>query len=191
MTTSQVQNLLELGQSVARKGDWVQARRHLEEVLRLDPHNEEALLWLAGIAEDPQQSLRYLRQVLKLNPRNKRAQAGLAWAQDRAAVAKGSTPGSSRSSRIFRVLALFLLLAGIVAGAVLALNYREQLTDLVFPPTPTPTATATATATATQTLTPTATPTRTATPTPTSTPTSTATSTPTQTSTPTETATPT
>lgn len=69
------------GVTAARVGRLQQARSHLRRVIAHDPHNEEAWLWLAGVADDPQESLACLAQVLTINPRNKHAKAGIRWAR--------------------------------------------------------------------------------------------------------------
>ncbi len=205
MNAAEIQRRLSLGRSTAEAGDWNAARRYFKQVLSADPANEEALLWLAGLAEDPQESIRLLQQVLERNPGNERAKAGLQWAKSRlpadeqSRLAVGATrsaearePQSGRDRRppAYRYLLLGLVL--IAAFICLKLcgpdivGRLERFPEILFPPTHTPTATATPTFTAT----PTATATATATATPTHTPTATWTLTPTSTDTPTPTLTP-
>jgi lipoprotein-anchoring transpeptidase ErfK/SrfK len=52
-------------------------------LLRTEPDHVEALLWLAALAQDPQQSVRYLNRVLEISPNHPAAQAGLQWAEER------------------------------------------------------------------------------------------------------------
>jgi lipoprotein-anchoring transpeptidase ErfK/SrfK len=204
MDAAEIQRLLDVGRATAEAGDWRAARRHFIQVLRLDPLNEEALLWLAGLADDPRVSLAYLRQVLELNPGSERAKRGLDWALSRLPPREPTplpqeapespetkepevTPPRKRRTPLFRYLALGLVLIAVllllvVCGSAITGNL-ERLPQILFPPThtptatPTPTFTPTATATATFTPTPTSTPTATATQTPTATPTSTPTAT--------------
>lgn len=68
--------LLRDGRAAARAGRRADARRIFETALRLDPRNEEAILWWAGLAKDPQVTLAALTRVLKINPHNQRAKAG-------------------------------------------------------------------------------------------------------------------
>ncbi|MGC8786753.1 MAG: L,D-transpeptidase family protein [Anaerolineae bacterium] len=183
---TEVERLLSLGRSTAEAGHWAAARRYFVRVLRMDPDNEEALLWQAGLADDPRESIAYLQQVLKINPNNKRALAGLEWAKQRMQRAQPTArPQPKRATLLpwWPALTVVLLLLCVVAGAFSVTN-NETLRGFIFPPTSTPTATATPTYTPTQT--PTATPTASPTPTvtPTATPTHTATPTPTATETP-------
>ena len=79
----QISTLLRLGilaADVGRRGD---ARACFAAVLDMDPNNEQALLWQAGLAADPRESLAYLARVLSINPRNKYAKAGIRWARKR------------------------------------------------------------------------------------------------------------
>lgn len=71
-------DLLAEGQDALRAGDKLRAQRLFRSVLRTDPVNEEALLWLSGAVE-PSEAFRYLQQVLQINPANEQAQEGLAW----------------------------------------------------------------------------------------------------------------
>ena len=196
MASAEIHRLLNLGRSTAEAGDWVQARRHFAQVLHLDRENEEALLWLAGLTENPGESISYLQQVLRINPGNKRAQAGIDWARARLPKAdSAAAPGPAQSRRgatfPLKWLALLLALIALCSVVFLAFTNSEAVRQVIFPPTSTPTATVTPTSTPTRTATPTATATRTSTPTPTATSTSTPTATPTATETPTASPTPT
>ena len=84
MRPVEIERLLNLGRSTAEAGDWKVARQCFAQVLQADPNNEEALLWQAGLADEPQQAVAYLRRVLRINPDSERAKTGLRWAQDRA-----------------------------------------------------------------------------------------------------------
>jgi tetratricopeptide (TPR) repeat protein len=67
--------------SAAQAGQLQQARNHLRRVIAYDPQNEEAWLWLAGVADDPQETLACLAQALTINPRNEHAKAAIRWAR--------------------------------------------------------------------------------------------------------------
>lgn len=209
MNAEGIQRIISLARSAAEVGDWAQARRYFAHALRMDPRNEEALLWLAGLADDPRQSIAYLQQVLSINPGNKRAQAGMKWAQQRLSgarplprrVAVAPRAGArgpngvllaaesqplARERRKRRALPAYvwaILLLGLlglcIAVGAFTVQNNQTVREFIFPPTSTPTATPTPTATST------ATPTATATHTPTATATSTSTVTPTPTETPT------
>ena len=198
MKAAEAERLLNLGRSTAEAGHWALARRYFTQVLRIDPANEDALLWKAGLADDPRESIAYLKQVLKINPGNERAKAGLRWAHQRLqtlgrssgqalrADASESQAGqplararrkrrASRSRYLWLGLLVALLLLSLAWGAFTVADNVEAWRVLLFPSTSTPTATSTPISTPTSTATATAT----CTPTPTSTPTAIPTSTPT------------
>lgn len=187
MNPEEIERLLSLGRSTAEAGDWATARRYFARVLSIDPSNEEALLWQAGLASDPQESIAYLKRVLSINPANGRAKAGMRWAMQR--VRASRPPERTRRRRraparsyLWAALAVIAVALCLGLGVLSATGKMEALSAILFPPTNTPTATATPTSTTTPTATATATPTHTPTITPT--PTSTPTSTPTPTLTP-------
>jgi tetratricopeptide (TPR) repeat protein len=72
---------LQAGVTAAQAGQLQQARNHLRWVTAHDPQNEGAWLWLASVAEDPQETLACLAQALTINPRNKHAKAAIRWAR--------------------------------------------------------------------------------------------------------------
>jgi len=69
------------GVAAAQAGRLQQARTYLQRVTAHDPQNEEAWLWLAGVADDPQETLACLAQALTINPRNEHAKAAIRWAR--------------------------------------------------------------------------------------------------------------
>lgn len=201
MNPTEIERFLNLGRSAAEAGRRAMARRYFVRVLGIDPAHEEALLWLAGLADDPRESIAYLQKILEQNPDHERAKAGLQWAESRlqraqrqapppvrrAAPAKPSVAKRERKPRSndLRNLGCGALLAAALLGVslgVLALTdkgYAQDLRAILLPPTLTPTATSTPTATPTATATATQTPTPTPTNTPTPSPTPTATASPT------------
>lgn len=177
MNAAQIQRLLDLGRATAEAGDWETARGYFARVLRIDPANEEALLWKAGLADDPQESIACLEQVLRMNPGNERAQAGLRWAEQRLAARQPSVRARPRrrapvSPYVWAAVGIVALLFCLISTALVLTSNLRILPAILFPPTSTPTSTATptATSTATPTHTPTITPTPTFAPMPTLTP---------------------
>jgi len=77
-----VEELLLQGIAAARENRRGEARRCLQQVVALDPSNEEAWLWLARIATDPRSALAYFTQVLDINPQNQRARDGFIAARE-------------------------------------------------------------------------------------------------------------
>jgi Tfp pilus assembly protein PilF len=72
-----------LQQAIAliRSGDKQNGGRLLAEVLKDDPQNEMAWLWMSGIVPKDEQRRHCLAQVLTINPNNQLAQKGLAQLQ--------------------------------------------------------------------------------------------------------------
>ena len=201
--------LVREGMAAARAGRRAEARRFFESVLRLDPRNEEAILWWAGLAQDPRTALAALARVLEINPHNQRARMGIRTVR-RQLVARSTSLGSAqvqqpqeherkgegsrqrivsakpiasgyRLNVFFAGLALLVIALSCVLTVVLLPN-APRAVWAAFNPTDTPTVTATATSTPTPT--PTSTPTASATATSTATPTLTPTYTPSPTPTP-------
>lgn len=85
---------LQLGIEAARTGLPGVARQHLTTVLKEQPDNIPAMLWLAYLAPNPQDSLRLLNRILTLDPTNEGAKAGIHWARRRLALGSGEL-GSS------------------------------------------------------------------------------------------------
>ncbi len=195
--------LMERGQAAIQAGQRERAERCFMAVLELDPDNEQALLYRAGLARDAQQSVALLERALAINPHNELAQEGLQWAQQRLGqVAARSPSWGDRWGKVIRrkwrtfvalphtqpvvalaVLAILVIsILLVVLGAELRYGVLAALAPMptAVPAGPTSTATLrpTFTATPTATDTPTVTPTPTATPTPTNTPTPTDTPTP-------------
>lgn len=76
-------NSLRLGIEAARTGRENEARTHFITVLKQDPNNIPAMLWLAFVLPAPQDTIRLLKRVLALDPQNERAKAGIRWARVR------------------------------------------------------------------------------------------------------------
>lgn len=74
-----VAELLQAGIAAAKAGHTQMARQALLKVIQLDEHNEQAWLWLSGVAESLDERRACLEQVLAINPANDYARAGLAW----------------------------------------------------------------------------------------------------------------
>src|SRR5438270_7079901 len=74
---SQTDQLLKEGKAAAKRGDKVQARALLTQVVESDPRSEEAWMWLSGVVSDPQEQQICLENVLVINPQNQQALKGL------------------------------------------------------------------------------------------------------------------
>ena len=75
MTT--VDEQLAAGVAAARAGQRDQARQWFQAVLRADPRNELAWLWMSGLVETPAQKRDCLQRVLSINPQNEAARRGM------------------------------------------------------------------------------------------------------------------
>src|SRR5512146_1966611 len=82
-----------LRQAVAavQAGDRAAGRRLLAEVIRGDPRNETAWLWMSAVTDSDAQRRACLERVLAINPANPAAQQGLARLRRR--QERPSTPG--------------------------------------------------------------------------------------------------
>ncbi len=67
--------LLHKGAAAAKAGDRGEAYYLILQATEHDPTNELGWLWLASVAESPQDRLAYVERVLQLNPANERALA--------------------------------------------------------------------------------------------------------------------
>jgi twitching motility two-component system response regulator PilG len=70
--------LLQEGIALARAGARAQSREMLRQAAEFEPDNEIVWLWLASVAEKPEEAVRYIRRVLDLNPKHQRATEWLA-----------------------------------------------------------------------------------------------------------------
>ncbi|WP_029214683.1 hypothetical protein [Kallotenue papyrolyticum] len=79
----QAEQYYQRGVAAARGGQREMAERLLRQAVRLNPHHEQAWLWLSGVLDDPDDIAFCLRAVLDLDPDNERARQGLAWLEQR------------------------------------------------------------------------------------------------------------
>jgi hypothetical protein len=69
-----------------KSGDKATGKRLLiDEVLKANPRNEQAWLWMSQVVEADEDRINYLRHVLKINPGNEAARRGLAALQQKQA----------------------------------------------------------------------------------------------------------
>lgn len=73
--------------TLIKSGDTKTGKQLLSQLLRTDPLNETAWLWLAHVVDSPKQRQECLERVLAINPHNPNARRGLA-------TLNGSTSGS-------------------------------------------------------------------------------------------------
>ncbi|HIE39490.1 MAG TPA: hypothetical protein EYP77_10575, partial [Anaerolineae bacterium] len=88
---------LQKGTGAARAGRRAEARSAFRAVLRRDPFNETALLWLAYLDEDPRASLAYIARALEGHRQSPRARAALRWARQRVTALSSRAAAPRRS----------------------------------------------------------------------------------------------
>jgi tetratricopeptide (TPR) repeat protein len=91
-------SLVTLGRQVAEAGQWAHAHRLFERATELDPSNEDAWMWRAGVADDASETIACLNRVLALNPRNAQAKAGLQWAALKQKAAPASVDAAQQAA---------------------------------------------------------------------------------------------
>jgi twitching motility two-component system response regulator PilG len=74
-------SVLKEGIAAAKAGNRPAARLLLQRATDLDPENELAWLWRAGLTESLEDAKSYMQRVLRINPANERALAGLEWVE--------------------------------------------------------------------------------------------------------------
>ncbi len=84
--------LVVIGQKLAEVGLTQEAQQILRRATELDATQETGLIWLAGLVDDPGESVRLLHLVLARNPKNTLAQAGLDAVTHQMELAAGVAP---------------------------------------------------------------------------------------------------
>src|SRR5690349_6696889 len=84
------QSLLQQGIKAAQAKRKPEAYQLLSQVVRRDPQNEQAWLWLAAVAPTPKEAMDAFERVLAINPANEQARFGQRWAQGRLEKASGA-----------------------------------------------------------------------------------------------------
>jgi Response regulators consisting of a CheY-like receiver domain and a winged-helix DNA-binding domain len=69
--------LVQRGVTASREDKKEFARQCFEQALSYDDRNETALLWLASVADTPEEKIEHLEKVLAINPENETAQTSL------------------------------------------------------------------------------------------------------------------
>ncbi len=95
VSQEQAIQFLQQGIAAARAKQNEEARRLLQNAIRLDPANETAWLWLSSVARDNKERVFCLRQLLQINPQNEMAIKGL----KALGVSVGDTPEEAAAPR--------------------------------------------------------------------------------------------
>ncbi|GAB4576219.1 MAG: hypothetical protein Kow0077_31610 [Anaerolineae bacterium] len=126
MSNEQAIQFLQQGIAAAKAKQNDEARRLLQNAIRLDPDNETAWLWLSSVARDKQERVFCLRQILRINPQNEMALKGLR-AMGVPVSAESGTPAAMPRSKIPRPPQEKLAAARQALGPILAeLNHTED-----------------------------------------------------------------
>ena len=130
---------LRAGIEAVRSGDRSGGRRLLESVVRADPKNEVAWVWLASCMPTIADRRACLQRALQINPSNERAREALKKLGGTVPEASVRPPAPARARRGgFDVLNLLLVIVGAVAVFAVLLLIAQA--DALFGgPTPTPT----------------------------------------------------
>lgn len=137
ITANEILDLLNSGVRLANEGDKTSARRCFRNALRLDPHNETAVLWLAYLSPEPSKAVELLEDFIALNPTCVQAQTYLQQAQDRVneldqLVSSSATLNSwtsskkANGSRAIPFLGEYLLRQGIITQQQLEMALRRH-----------------------------------------------------------------
>jgi len=73
MSDDKARELEERGIQAAKAGNKDEARKLLQNALRLNPHSENGWLWLASVLKEKKERLLCLQKVLEINPNNEMA----------------------------------------------------------------------------------------------------------------------
>ncbi len=101
MASEQARQLRQQGIAAAKAGQKDEARKLLQQSIRLEPSNEAAWLWLASIASDQRERLFCLHKLLEINPNNEpglQALRGLGLTREQLAEQLGQMQASAPTS---------------------------------------------------------------------------------------------
>jgi hypothetical protein len=129
--------------SLIKAGEKQQAGQLLAELLKTDPENERAWLWMSQVVQNNQQRRRCLQKVLQLNPANKTAHKALANLDRKTKAPKPAAknvparppmPSRDRNQLILTVVALAIPFLAFAAGGLYAIRimlFHGDVTPLI------------------------------------------------------------
>lgn len=130
MTMDDVQAELQAGIAAVQRGDRQTARVHLLRVLRSDPRNESAWLWLSRAMPTLEQAQRCIEHLLQLNPAHEQAREELEILRIRLLLEEASLtqapPSTPSTPRRRYLLGEALLEARVITEAQLTIALQEQ-----------------------------------------------------------------
>jgi len=104
MTNPNVIDLLREATIAVRAKDKSRTRVLLLEATKLDPRNETAWQWLAGVADSPTEALHALESILALNPSNEKAKAAIGAVRLQAGIAAAKAKDPATARRLLRAV---------------------------------------------------------------------------------------
>ena len=122
---------LDEGIALAQSGDRQGARRVLRRIVQSTPEDEKAWLWLAWVADTPDQSLQTLHEAQAFVPDSSGIEDALSWAKHEIEAARSSeepAPSDSPETRPRRASATAGALASRVGGIARAMGRGGQRT---------------------------------------------------------------
>jgi twitching motility two-component system response regulator PilG len=90
--------------ALARAGDKALARSHLRQLVERDPSAEAGWMWLASVAESPNEALSALERVLALNPNHAQARSAAHAARLQVGVAAARAHRKARARVLLRAV---------------------------------------------------------------------------------------
>jgi CheY-like chemotaxis protein len=105
MSEIEAVDLVKEGVALARAGDKSRARPLLRQAVENDPANESAWMWLASVAESPQDALTTLERVLALNPDHEQARSAAHAARLKVGVAAAKAHKKGRARELLQMVA--------------------------------------------------------------------------------------
>lgn len=76
-TSPNKDELYKLGVQAAKNGQRQPAKMMFQQVLQQDQRETRAMMWMAKLAETPEERAQWLERVLKVNPKNETARKAL------------------------------------------------------------------------------------------------------------------
>jgi micrococcal nuclease len=92
MNAKMPEELLKQAVSAIRAGDKFNGKQYLIELIKVDPENEAAWLWMSQVVRTSEQRRQCLEKVLQINPENEVALKGLSILQEREIVPEHVEP---------------------------------------------------------------------------------------------------
>ncbi len=138
MTQTSALDLIREALQAARANDKPRTRLLLLEATRLDPRNEAAWQWLAGVAATALEANGALERVLALNPSNEKAAAALRPVRLKAGIEAAKAKDAPAARRLLRAAVAddprsehgWLWLAGVTDAPAEALAYLQRVLDI-------------------------------------------------------------